>query len=108
MRCWRHPGPVPSDDQYRGRYPVFHIDLYRIDSPAELENLGLEEIILGEDGVTLIEWAEKLIITDTQTILFGIESRLDIYIEIREGEERRFEIRSIQMDDRFSFIFPLH
>ncbi|HZM69676.1 MAG TPA: tRNA (adenosine(37)-N6)-threonylcarbamoyltransferase complex ATPase subunit type 1 TsaE [Candidatus Cryosericum sp.] len=44
---------------YQGRLPVYHIDLYRIDKPAELEELGLEEI-LGADGVAIVEWAERL------------------------------------------------
>ena len=44
---------------YHGRVPVFHIDLYRIDRPAELEELGLEEI-LGVEGVAIVEWAERL------------------------------------------------
>ena len=45
---------------YRGgRCPVYHIDLYRIDRPADLDELGLEEI-LGGDGVAIVEWAERL------------------------------------------------
>ena len=44
---------------YRGRLPVYHVDLYRIEKPDDLDELGLEEII-GGDGVTVIEWAERL------------------------------------------------
>jgi tRNA threonylcarbamoyladenosine biosynthesis protein TsaE len=45
--------------EYRGgRLPLFHVDLYRLDDPREIEDLGLDEI--GRDGVTAIEWAEKL------------------------------------------------
>ncbi len=44
---------------YTGRLPVYHVDLYRIDNPRDLEELGLEEI-LGTDGVAIIEWAERL------------------------------------------------
>lgn len=44
---------------YRGRCPVYHVDLYRIDKAADLDELGLEEI-LGGDGVTIVEWAERL------------------------------------------------
>jgi tRNA threonylcarbamoyladenosine biosynthesis protein TsaE len=43
--------------EYRGRLPFLHADLYRI-SGAEAEDLGLDE--LGRDGVVAIEWAEKL------------------------------------------------
>lgn len=41
-----------------GRIPLYHADLYRLDSPAELAELGLEEYICGE-GLTVIEWADK-------------------------------------------------
>lgn len=44
---------------YRGRVPVYHVDLYRIEVPADLDELGLEEI-LGGDGVAVIEWPERL------------------------------------------------
>lgn len=37
--------------------PVWHVDLYRIDDPSELEELGLDEI--RDDGVLIIEWPEK-------------------------------------------------
>jgi tRNA threonylcarbamoyladenosine biosynthesis protein TsaE len=45
--------------QYRGRLPVHHIDLYRVEKDADLEELGLEEI-LGGEGIALVEWAERL------------------------------------------------
>jgi tRNA threonylcarbamoyladenosine biosynthesis protein TsaE len=45
--------------EYRGgRLPLFHVDLYRLDDPREIDDLGLDEI--AEDGVLAIEWAEKL------------------------------------------------
>src|SRR5438874_5824824 len=45
--------------EYRkGRVPLFHVDLYRLNDPRELDDLGLDEI--AEDGVMAIEWAEKL------------------------------------------------
>ena len=45
--------------EYRGgRLPLFHVDLYRLDDPREIEDLGLDEI--AADGVLAIEWAEKL------------------------------------------------
>jgi tRNA threonylcarbamoyladenosine biosynthesis protein TsaE len=44
---------------YRGRMPVYHIDLYRIAKPADLSEIGLEEF-LGTDGVALVEWPDRL------------------------------------------------
>lgn len=45
--------------RYRGRIPVYHIDLYRIDNPLEALELGLDEYLFGE-GLCVIEWAEKV------------------------------------------------
>jgi tRNA threonylcarbamoyladenosine biosynthesis protein TsaE len=39
------------------RMPVLHVDLYRIDDPAEIEELGLDEARY--DSVLLIEWPER-------------------------------------------------
>ena len=47
-------------NQYRGRLPVYHLDAYRTGSLTELVDLGLEEMLHG-DGVTVIEWADKLL-----------------------------------------------
>ena len=44
--------------QYHGRLPLYHIDLYRLDSLDEIVGLGLEDYFYG-DGVCVIEWAEK-------------------------------------------------
>jgi len=46
-------------NQYRGRLPVHHLDAYRTGSLTELMDLGLEEMLHG-DGVTVVEWADKL------------------------------------------------
>jgi tRNA threonylcarbamoyladenosine biosynthesis protein TsaE len=45
---------------YRGRMTVHHVDAYRTESLAELRDLGLPEMLHG-DGVTLVEWADKLL-----------------------------------------------
>ncbi|MSQ41342.1 MAG: tRNA (adenosine(37)-N6)-threonylcarbamoyltransferase complex ATPase subunit type 1 TsaE [Dehalococcoidia bacterium] len=44
--------------EYRGRLPVYHMDLYRIDHLNEVLDLGLDEYLFGQ-GVCVIEWAEK-------------------------------------------------
>ncbi|HKQ64511.1 MAG TPA: tRNA (adenosine(37)-N6)-threonylcarbamoyltransferase complex ATPase subunit type 1 TsaE [Methylomirabilota bacterium] len=46
-------------NQYRGRLLVHHVDAYRTDSMTELMDLGLLDL-MGGDDVTLIEWADKL------------------------------------------------
>jgi tRNA threonylcarbamoyladenosine biosynthesis protein TsaE len=41
-----------------GRLPLFHIDLYRLDSLEETLRIGIDDYLHGE-GVTVIEWADK-------------------------------------------------
>lgn len=44
---------------HQGRLPLYHVDLYRIEKPEDLDELGLEEII-GGDGIALIEWGDRV------------------------------------------------
>jgi tRNA threonylcarbamoyladenosine biosynthesis protein TsaE len=45
--------------EYRGtRANLYHIDLYRVDTPRQLETLGLDDL-LAENSILLIEWGEK-------------------------------------------------
>jgi tRNA threonylcarbamoyladenosine biosynthesis protein TsaE len=46
-------------NEYEGRLPVYHIDLYRVAKREQLEGLNLREYLYG-DGVSLIEWFEYL------------------------------------------------
>jgi tRNA threonylcarbamoyladenosine biosynthesis protein TsaE len=46
-------------NEYQGRLPLFHIDLYRIEDLSEIEDLGIEEYF-SRGGVCLIEWAERM------------------------------------------------
>jgi tRNA threonylcarbamoyladenosine biosynthesis protein TsaE len=43
---------------YRGKCPIYHIDLYRLERPAEIADLGWEDM-LGQ-GIVIVEWAEKM------------------------------------------------
>ncbi len=42
--------------EYHGPLTVYHVDLYRIERPAQLDDLGLDEI-LDSEGVVVMEWA---------------------------------------------------
>ena len=73
--------------EYRGgRVPLIHVDLYRLNDPREIDDLGLEE--LGMESVLAIEWAEKL----PRAIAGAVEVR----IEHRSGDERRLTISGPQ------------
>jgi tRNA threonylcarbamoyladenosine biosynthesis protein TsaE len=58
--------------EYRaGRLPLVHVDLYRLDDPREIDDLGLDEIAGG--GVLAIEWAEKLPAPPREAIHVSLE-----------------------------------
>jgi tRNA threonylcarbamoyladenosine biosynthesis protein TsaE len=44
---------------YQGSCPIYHVDLYRLTGKRDLSSIGLEDF-LGQDGVTVIEWGERL------------------------------------------------
>lgn len=46
-------------NEYLGRLPLYHIDLYRLDEIQDIEDLGIEEYF-AKGGVCVIEWAERL------------------------------------------------
>lgn len=45
---------------YRGRIPFHHLDLYRITSRRELVEVGLLGLLPPEEGVTAVEWADRI------------------------------------------------
>ena len=58
--------------EYRGgRLPLLHVDLYRLNDPREIEDLGLDE--LGSGAVLAIEWADKLAAAPPDAIRVRIE-----------------------------------
>jgi tRNA threonylcarbamoyladenosine biosynthesis protein TsaE len=59
VRGWVVSPTFTLVNEYRGTLAVYHIDAYRTTGPAALVDLGLDEYFDG-DGVTLVEWAEKL------------------------------------------------
>lgn len=46
-------------NEYPGRCPLYHFDVYRLNGADDLDDLGYEEY-LSEKGVIVIEWAEKI------------------------------------------------
>lgn len=46
-------------NQYSGRMPVYHFDVYRLENAEELYDLGFDEYFYG-NGVCIIEWADKI------------------------------------------------
>lgn len=46
-------------NEYQGKYPLYHFDVYRIADPEEMFDIGFEEYLNGE-GITIIEWGELI------------------------------------------------
>lgn len=75
--------------EYAGRVPLYHVDLYRL-STEELASLGLEEYMESE-GVTCVEWGEKI------ASLSGMDIPRDILLiemEWLDEERRRLSARA--------------
>jgi tRNA threonylcarbamoyladenosine biosynthesis protein TsaE len=72
--------------EYRGRLPLFHVDLYRLADAAEALAGGLIDE-RQSDGVTLVEWAERL--ADALPT-----ERLDVLIDGAGDDPRRITLRA--------------
>lgn len=46
-------------EYHGGRLPLFHLDLYRLESAQEIFSAGLEEYFHQRNGMTIVEWAER-------------------------------------------------
>ncbi len=66
---------------YQAKYPIFHIDLYRLSKDSEIMDLGWEDY-LGQ-GVIIVEWAEK--------IKFNLEA-IRVTLHIQDGDKRKIRI----------------
>jgi len=71
-------------NEYPGRLPLYHVDLYRLE-PEDVEELGLPE--LAERGIMVVEWAEKL--------PFSFPRVIRVEIEVLSPEERVFHIEEL-------------
>ncbi len=47
-------------NEYPGRVPFYHVDLFRLEQEKEAEELGLEDYFQG-GGITAVEWADKIL-----------------------------------------------
>jgi tRNA threonylcarbamoyladenosine biosynthesis protein TsaE len=71
-------------NQYEGKLPFYHFDVYRIADPDEMYNIGYEEYFFGE-GVCLIEWAELIYdLIPTDAVQITIEKNLEKGLDYRK------------------------
>ena len=71
-------------EYYGGRLPLYHFDVYRIDGPWDMDDLGYEEYFYGE-GVCLVEWGHLIAeLLPQETIMITIEKVLDKGFDYRK------------------------
>jgi|YNPBryunderm2012_1023409.scaffolds.fasta_scaffold00009_11 tRNA threonylcarbamoyladenosine biosynthesis protein TsaE len=73
---------------YEGNFPLFHVDLYRLEEPDEITDLGLEDY-LGQ-GVVAVEWAERL----PGELLWCRTVR--VVIKVEDQDRRKILIRGLE------------
>ena len=71
-----------------GRLKLFHLDLYRLETAAQLLSAGIEEY-LSPDGMSVVEWAERIREHSTFNIQHSTSKFLKVKIEIISETERR-------------------
>ncbi|MDD4903254.1 MAG: tRNA (adenosine(37)-N6)-threonylcarbamoyltransferase complex ATPase subunit type 1 TsaE [Candidatus Bipolaricaulis sp.] len=73
--------------EYKGRLALHHIDAYRIGSLAELAEVGLDDSLPPDRGVTVVEWPERI---------DGLVEASDILVEIEllDDGSRRVQLRT--------------
>ena len=72
--------------EYQGDVPIYHFDVYRLTHEDDLYDLGYEEYFYG-DGVTLIEWAERI-------PTFLPSEHLAIHLHIEPDQSRCIQLRA--------------
>jgi tRNA threonylcarbamoyladenosine biosynthesis protein TsaE len=73
-------------NEYKGPRPLYHVDLYRLNSPDEALGIGFEDY-METDGVTAVEWAERA--GDLIP-----ENAIHVYFQAMEGSN----VRSIRIE----------
>jgi tRNA threonylcarbamoyladenosine biosynthesis protein TsaE len=78
--------------EHDARIPLYHADLYRLESGASLDTVGLEEYLQG-DGLCIVEWADRA----PHSFPAG---RLEICIELSEGGMDERELTLVAVGER--------
>jgi tRNA threonylcarbamoyladenosine biosynthesis protein TsaE len=79
-------------NEYRGRFPVFHLDLYRLGDAEDIVDIGLTDYLRrAQEGLIVIEWAEKimsLLPAGYMTVELDILSARKRKITLKSGGEK--------------------
>ena len=85
-RAWVRSPSFTLINEYDGRVPLYHIDLYRLSGAAEIEGLDLREVFFSQ-GVSVVEWFERLPEGE-------VEEYLHIAFEHGDGSRRHLTFRA--------------
>jgi tRNA threonylcarbamoyladenosine biosynthesis protein TsaE len=80
----------PEDDELK----LYHLDLYRINSEKELQEIGFDECLAAQDSIKLIEWADKAngnLPRKRYSVIFTLDEK--------EEDVRNIEIRRTEAND---------
>jgi len=66
---------------YQGRIPLYHLDAYRLEGPADLYDIGVDEYLEGE-GIIVVEWGERV-------RCFFDPEYLEVRLDFAEGDDER-------------------
>jgi tRNA threonylcarbamoyladenosine biosynthesis protein TsaE len=87
-------------NEYPGRLVLYHLDVYRLAGPRDLEDMGCEEYLFG-GGVAVIEWAEKVRKVLPEETLWIEMTWIDETKRrlVLSGDEKRMKIIQIALKD---------
>jgi len=71
--------------EYKGKIPLYHFDLYRLDKPGMYDEENFEEYFYG-DGVTVIEWADKI-------VKLLPKKHIEVKLSVAGESKRKIEVR---------------
>lgn len=76
-------------NEYEGRLPLYHFDVYRIADPDEMYEIGFDEYVDG-DGVCVVEWAE---------LIEELFPKSYIRLTILKNEQKGYDYREIIVEE---------
>jgi tRNA threonylcarbamoyladenosine biosynthesis protein TsaE len=82
--------------EYPGRIPLYHMDLYRLSSEEEIEELGFEDYLYG-NGLSVIEWPERL-----GTLLPGDRLEIELNFAGETARQARLSVYGSRWHDRIA------
>jgi len=78
-------------NEYPGRLPLYHVDLYRLPAPVDPDEIGLLELF-EDEGVVAVEWGGRLHAGDRPAC------RLDLFFTVTGDNDRSVHIIEYGLD----------